>query len=459
MHIATVALFLFVQAGEAERLIKELDHEEIERRERATEALRRLSPESFEIDRMLEALAREGTGEGAKRADQVRRHRIAARLLIDPDRVIQRLASPDANIRAVAVQALAQRGGAGAPLVRGLLQDANVAIQQTALQIMIAADNTEFLPDIRPFAEHPQLYQIVLPWLASKGDLAAAAPLRAQLNRGSFWALEHLCRLRQAEDIALLRTTLIDQPANAPHVMRAIRGWDEARTQLSREIRMLALEGLNEAILLGAGFRDADFVAGLRTLCQRESSAAAFALGSMGNREAIPYLMRLVRTKRLHAAIGLLGRLRAREAVWLFGRMLKESSPQEARDRAAYARALGDIGGPEAEDLLLVLIEDAGEEVRFEAAASLARLKCKKALPQLARALDDAVAFPRSVPPSPDAPVYELFEARSPVVEWRQGREAAVGAMASISGETREGTLDEQCAAWRAWWASRPPGK
>ena len=448
MNIAVALLLLLAQEPDLDNLLKDLDHEEIARRDRATEALRRLKPESVEIDKKLEALVKDGGGEVAKRADLVRRYRILARLLTDPDRILERLASPDANVRLAALGVLSKHGGAMAPIARGLLQDPQPGIQQTALNIVVAADNPEYLPDVRPLADHPNLYPTALPWLAARGDATAGPPLRAHVTRGNYWALEHLARLRQVEDIPLFRSTMSDQPNSASQVLRVIRGWDEAKRQLAREIRLLALEGVTEAVLLAADSKDAELAKALRALLTRENSAAAFALGSMGDRDAIPYLMRLVRLRRLHTAIGLLGRLRAREAVWLFQRMLAETPAVEPRDRAAYARALGDIGGEPAEDLLLILVEDAKEEVRFEAATSLGRLKCARALPALVRALDDAVAFQRPVPLPADAPVLDQFDGRCPV-EWRQGREAAAGALAAITGEERDAD------GWRAWQERR----
>ena len=448
MNIAAALLLLLAQEPDLDTLLKDLDHEEIARRDRATETLRRLKPDNVEIDKKLQALAKDGAGEVAKRADQIRQYRILARLLTEPDRVIERLASPDANVRLTALNVLSRYGGAGAPLARGLLQDTSPGVQQTALNIVIAADSADFLPDVRALADHPNLYPTVLPWLAARGDAAAGPPLRAHVARGNYWALDHLVRLRQVEDIPLLRSTMSDQPQSAAVVLRSIRAWDEAKRQLAREIRLFALEGMTEAILLAAESKDAEIATALRALLTRENSAAAFALGAMGDRNSIPYLMRLVRNRRLHTAIAMLGRLRAREAVWLFQRMLVESPAPDPRDRAAYARALGDIGGAPAEDLLLILAEDAKEEVRFEAAVSLGRLKCVRALSLLVRALDDAVAFQRSTPLPADAPVLDQFDGRCPV-EWKQGREAAAGALAAITGE------EHDADGWRAWLERR----
>jgi HEAT repeat protein len=453
MNFVAVLLVLLAQDPEFDRLLKDLDHEEIERREGATEGLRRLKPESLEIDRQLEAFVRETKGEAAKRAEQVRRIRIAARLLPDPDRVIERLASTDVNIRRAAIQALAQKGGAGAPLVRGLLQDS--AVQVDVLRILIAADSGDYLGDIRTFAEHPSLFQLALPWLAARGDLAAAGPLRAQMDRNNTtWALEHLARLRQSEDIPRLRALLVDNPWSAGNVFRNVRGWDEAKRELAREIRQHAIEGVGEAILLSSEVRDAEFVAALKSLLPRENPAAAFVLGAMGDRDAIPFLMRLVRQRSFPAAVAMLGRLRAREGVWLFRKLLSEPKPPEPRDRAAFARAMGEIGGPEAEDALLGLMQDASEEVRFDAAVSLGRLKCGRALQPLIVALDDAVAFSRGVPPTND---FDLVDWKVGAAEWRQVREAASESLAAISGEKPAGTLDERVAAWRTWWARREP--
>jgi HEAT repeat protein len=145
--------------------------------------------------------------------------------------------------------------------------------------------------------------------------------------------------------------------------------------------------------------------------------------------------------------------------VWLFRRLLGETPPPEPRDRAAYARALGRIGGSESEDLLLFMAEDANEEVRFDVAESLGMLKSTRALPQLIRSLDDAIAFQKPGPPSADATLYDQYEGRTGPAEWRQVREAAVASIEGIQGEKKSGTLEERAAAWRAWWATRPGGR
>lgn len=454
MRILAALLMVLTQDGELDRLLKDLDHEEIERRDRATDALRKLSPESLEVDRRLEAIARDTTSEAGKRADQVRKYRVAARLLTDPERVMERLASPDAGVRRAALQALLPRGGAVAPLIRGHLKDADVGVQQLALMIVMAADSAEYLPDVRPFAEHVQLYSQAIPWLVSKGDLSAAPPLRALLERGNMWGIEHLARLRQIEDVRLFRALMSDHSQLATSVLRSIRGWDEARKLLAREIRLLAVDGLAEAILLYPEPRDPEFVTLLKALRAKDNGAAAYVLAAAGDRDSIPLLMRQVRQRSLAGAIGMLGRLRAREAIWLFRKMLTDVKTPEARDRAAYARAAGEIGGTEAEDLLIGLLDDTAEEVRYDAATSLGILKCRRALSRLAVLLDDAVLFTRAIPPAAEASLLDHYECRASGVEPRQTREAAAVAIAAIAGRTREGTLDEQCAAWRAWWES-----
>lgn len=456
MNFTVAILFLLIQDGEVERLIRELDHEDIERRDRASETLRRLTPESVDIDRRLDTVARAGTSELSKRADRVRQWRIAGRFTPDPVRLVERLTSADLAIKMTTLSALSKRGGQGAPLVRDLLHDPSPDIRMWAARIIIAADDPAYLPDVRPLAENPQLAQTVLPWLAARGDLAAAAPLRAMIDTaGLQWAMDLLARLRQTDDIPRFRAILNDQPQFAPQLLRAIRGWEEAKRQLSAEIRYMAYDGIMEAVLVAADSRDTALAARFKALCAMENLPAVFALGAMGDREAAPFLLRAVRYRRLHSAIAILGRLRVREAVPVFRRLLGEAQVPEARDRAAYARALGEIGGTEAEDLLLFMMEDANEEVRFDAAMSLGRLKCRRALPQLARALDDGVVFPRPVQVAPGAPLLDQYESRPTATEWKQGREAAAIALESISGETREGTLDVRTAAWRAWWASR----
>jgi HEAT repeat protein len=457
MNLVAIALMLFVQESDLARLLRELDHDEIQRRDRAVAELRRLTPEDPAVDRALDELVEKGTPELAKLARQVQRFRLAARIVPDPDLLMDRLASPSRDLRAATLNSLLSRGGLAAPIARDLLADPEHSVRQVALQIVIASDSPAYLPDVRALIDDPNLGMMVLPWLAARHDISAAPPLRRIAdtpNANAAWAIEQLAKLRQAEDIDRVRVVL-NEPQQAGVALRAIRSWDEAKRRLATEIRLMAGLGVTEAVLIAADSRDPSLAPLLKELCRKENNGAAFALGTLGDRDAVPFLLKLVRYRRLNSAIGLLGRLKAREAVPLFRRMLAETQPPESRDRAAYAGALGEIGGPDAEDLLLKLLDDVHEEVRYEAASALGRLKCARATPQLLLALDDAVAFSRPLPIPADAPVLDLYDGRSPGREWRQGREAAAVALSAIHGVKLEGSLDAQVAALRAWGEAR----
>ena len=86
-------------------------------------------------------------------------------------------------------------------------------------------------------------------------------------------------------------------------------------------------------------------------------AGAAFALASLGDREAVPYLMHMIRYG-LDPAAGYLGlgRLKATETVVALRRT---SRPMQPREGAAAAWALGEAGGEAAEALLLELLDHA----------------------------------------------------------------------------------------------------
>src|SRR5688572_23502923 len=150
------------------------------------------------------------------------------------------------NIRSATVHMLARRGGSAAPIVRGLLGE--TAVQQAVLHILIAADDPEYIPDIRAVVDNPNLQVAAVQWLVGRGDVSVAPTLRAMAERTPGWHLEQLARLRLPEDIPLFRNAL---EVNASHYLRVIRNWPEARQKLAREIRSLAREGVSEAIQIG----------------------------------------------------------------------------------------------------------------------------------------------------------------------------------------------------------------
>ncbi|HEY3226739.1 MAG TPA: HEAT repeat domain-containing protein [Planctomycetota bacterium] len=450
-------------AAAASRLIEELENTGIDRRESAMVALRRYAPDNLEIDRLLGELARKIGGEVPLRAALVLRFRLAARLVLDPEKLISDLESEDPINRLSGVTRLLESGGRGAPLVAPLLKDADQNVCYHALRIVAASNDSRFAPDIRPLIEVTPLRTLAMQCLASMNDRSILPRLRRIVEtepNERAWAVPLLAQFRQMEDLPRLLSVFEHYPGLIPATISAMRRWEEGKRELAPALQRFAAEGISEAILLAADNPRPELAKILRTLCLRDATRApaAFALAAMGDREAISFLLAEVRTKRHPASIAALGRLKAPEAVRLFRRMTAPGAPPLLpRERADFARAAGEIGGTEAEDFLLNLLEDFHEEVRFEAALGLGRLRTRRAVPFLACALDDAVGFNRISPPESSSPLLDQFEGRPSGTEWSQVREAAIRALASITGESRAGTLDEQAAAWRRWWeVSRP---
>ena len=154
-------------------------------------------------------------------------------------------------------------------------------------------------------------------------------------------------------------------------------------------------------------------------------ATAAFALGDMGSRRAIPTLLALMddNTREVRAAAARsLGRLGATEAVepLVYGfaerrlprsidgqallaigpaaleRLRPLAGAAEPEARAFAVELVGLLGDASDDRLLVERLRDTSAEVRARAARALGRLGAEEATAELTRALDDRIAFVRA---------------------------------------------------------------
>lgn len=119
-------------------------------------------------------------------------------------------------------------------------------------------------------------------------------------------------------------------------------------------------------------------------------SAAAEALGSIGDPAGIPFLLPLLHSDRKElraAAVEALAQLGASEAVPILKEMLRSDRSGLVRTKAALG--LGFLGEFSAEPLLQSAMDDKESEVRFEAAWSLGHLASTNSQARLTAALND----------------------------------------------------------------------
>jgi HEAT repeat protein len=118
---------------------------------------------------------------------------------------------------------------------------------------------------------------------------------------------------------------------------------------------------------------------------------AAYALGALGARQALPSLLDGLSDAdyqvRIQSAAAL-GLLRSREAA---PKLIQAMGDSEARVRMAAASALGLVGDPAAGAALVRALDDQEAEVRERAASALGRLRYAAARPALERLTGDAV--------------------------------------------------------------------
>lgn len=274
-------------------------------------------------------------------------------------------------------------------------------------------------------------------------------------------------------------------------VVRAVADWKEGREALRPHV----MEALREShpdwmpdvvdvvLLLNPVERAAEF----RKLAEdwKYSVTACRVLGRLRDAESIPVLLRIVKYGKVNlerspppskhaslAAAWALGQIASKEAVPSLIELWKLKKREHRATGVhtvlpAIIEVLGRSGDDRALPLLLTALDDPEEEVRFAAARALGRLRARAAVRFLVKRLDDIVGFPLfDDAPEGYADAYwgELSKTGSrrlksvavPITRSAATvREAVVGALSEIAETSFEGTPAEQAAAWKKWWAQR----
>lgn len=238
--------------------------------------------------------------------------------------------------------------------------------------------------------------------LGEIGDERALAPLLASLGRSSLRepVLESLGKIGNVETLLPIIAGLADAlrivrevSATALFMIYKKSGSDERRRMIlavRNNIGDRAMDFLEEMIMTSAG--------------ELQKSAVA-ALGWAGRKSSIPKLLSLLREEDMEEpVVQALLSLDGGSAQTLLG----FAGDENALVRRVVARALGEMGGADAEMTLINMLKDENGHVRSTSAESLGRLRSRKAI----------------------QPMLELLED-----EYESVQEAAVGALADIGDE------------------------
>jgi HEAT repeat protein len=487
----------------ARALVERMDADDIREREAAVRELTTLAPTSAEVEQFLEKASREGSAEVQGRLvavlEERQLRRQAARFVPDPDAFIARLRSPDWNVRFFAFQRIQRLGAEGAVFAAEYLVAGDPSIQP-ALQMVALSRDPRYIPKVRPFLKDPKQRHSALDALSHLGDPGIREELHQILGnpqRASSTAVEQLGRLRHPDDIAFFdRLIRGDQRELAEASLRVLRGWPQAKKQLSDSIFGRVREGSGLAILLALDLRDARLLGEIKDL--PESPEALFARAVLGDASAVPHLLRMAKygpSVRLGWwGLGVLKARTADEQVLAgrfpapgpaadfkraLGDLLEEyeilggqgTHYFQKRYSVSFERrgalpvllwSLGEMGGTEAERVVRGAVQESDESARYAACQALGRMRSSAAVPDLVRCLDDALAFrPPEPVPEPPQEGGDSMGAFSAVSQprggqgWAEVRQAAVAALERIAGERFEGTTDEKVGAWKAWSTHR----
>jgi HEAT repeat protein len=251
--------------------------------------------------------------------------------------LIELLNDPDPRVRAQAAEALGWCGIGPVTHLIQLLRDSSALVRLAAASALGRLQVKEAVPD---------LFEMI-----AKGTgpgVAAAWALTQLVDIGNL--IHHLIKLLEDSELrvkceAVAALGFIGRSEAAPHLLQFIKNppWGPSAPNEANFTKDLM------SVLNGPPL---EVISPLLDL----AGIAAWALGTIGSEEAVPYLMQLLK----HPASGLKG-----AAAWSLGNMgRKEAFPyliQLLKDpdlpvRGVAAKALGEIGGEEAIPYLLRLV-------------------------------------------------------------------------------------------------------
>jgi HEAT repeat protein len=316
------------------------------------------------------------------------------------------------QLRVTAVDALASMEGVEAQAaLREIVESARdeSIVRRTAISALSTAEGSETLETLRTAAADPDpsVREAAVRGLLRAQDEAVAPFLKELLAeeqnpRVRISLIQGLSSFQREENRAVFVRLL----GSSEWVMRreAIAALSQLEPEVETNLLLLTVLTNDEeasvrqtaALALARTWREDqrdEIVAGLRRVLAGEAgegsesllATAASALGRIGGREAEDALRDLLRneespeTTRIAAADGL-GRLKTEAAVPELARAANAPSP--AGLRRAAVKALGEIGSPEAVEIIFSRLEDEDDLVRDAAKRWVGELEAKETLLQ-----------------------------------------------------------------------------
>ena len=280
-------------------------------------------------------------------------------------RILPLLKDEDQEVRTVVLVSLARLGdGEAVPEVAPLLRDADVEVRREAVRTMIAIAGPKGVPYV----------------LALKGD--QDAEIRELI-------IEALCEFRikrTAKDLVeFLERGDVERPGNISWALAAMQERKVVPALMNLlnhkdpEIRVVAVD-----VLAGLDAKEAAprFVALLRDGDYDVRRSAAFALRTVRARETVPALVKLLEEhgpdSLAHLALGGLGDKRAVPPLL---RLLRD---KDSSDQLTAMELLSDLGAREAIPTLIEILRSDDDILRLYSLLALVELRAKKAVPALA---------------------------------------------------------------------------
>lgn len=477
-----LAIALFLQ--DADALIRQLGDSDPARREAAFEALKGLAPASKEIDAKLEAAAAVGDVEVKVSAEALLRHRRLTRAVKDVDELTRLMGSAVEADRKRAVKLLLTAGEHGDPFLPDLIETLGYDVRQLVVNDIGRSRRKSAAPVIGAIAAGPEAPPEALRLLAEldspRAREIALARIREAIEEsdGKFApqnlgvALDALQASGATGDDLKLVRALVENPSYSAYVVQSLLDWPEAR-RICAGYLSEAFESSPSPAAAAVLAEEGD-VRHLEIFRKWMSPGwqgigYAYALGRLKDKASVPLLLEAVKyygragsdamkntygTEVSAAAAWALGEIGDEDAVEslmsIWASRKGGQSEKKFSDKPHILAAVGRLGGAKVVREVLTALGEDDESVRAAAARALGDMGARGSVPALIGHLDDLIGYTAYS----ELPRDWLTTGRP--TSMRVGmtvRESVIGALEKIAGTKFEGTAAEQAAEWKRWWA------